>query len=253
MAEERALLVSDGTTARAPSSRDATHVVEQRCRQKQVGAEPRMELSGLASRASRRRPCAPAARRRSRGGRRARRRGATASRPAPRDRRAPRGRAAPSAGCAISAARNSRNPSSSSASRRIAGASWRRVGVGRLDGTHLHLKPAVEALDPPEDAHGVALGEAPVEQLDVVPDAPLDPPARVDELDREVRLTVARRQLAACGQPHRPRRRCGPRRAPRSSPRAESRGRLARWPTSARFAPSATHDRARRSRRRRTT
>ena len=74
-----------------------------------------------------------------------------------------------------------------------------RVDVGRLDGPHLHLKTAVEPLDPPEDAHGVALGEASVEQLDVVPHTALDPPARVDELDCEVRLTVASRQLALAG------------------------------------------------------
>ena len=52
---------------------------------------------------------------------------------------------------------------------------------------HLDLEPAAEALDPAEDAHGVALGEATVEELDVVPDARLDAPARVRELEREVR------------------------------------------------------------------
>ena len=57
------------------------------------------------------------------------------------------------------------------------------IGVGRLDRPHLELQPAVEALHAAEHAHRVALGEPPVEQLDVVPDAPLDPAARVDELD----------------------------------------------------------------------
>ena len=62
-----------------------------------------------------------------------------------------------------------------------------RVGVrGGLDCAHLHLQPAAEALDAPEHAHGVALVEAAVEQLDVVPDPRLDPPARVDELEREI-------------------------------------------------------------------
>ena len=59
-------------------------------------------------------------------------------------------------------------------------------------------------------------------------------------------------RASACARPRRRRRRCDPRRAPRSSPRAESRappqgsGRLAPWPTFARFAPSATRVRARR-------
>ena len=66
-----------------------------------------------------------------------------------------------------------------------------RVGRG-LDGAHLHLEPAAEALHAPEHADGVALGEAAVEQLDVVPDPRLDPPARVDELEREVRRAVLR-------------------------------------------------------------
>ena len=88
----------------------------------------------------------------------------------------------------ISAARKSRKPSSSSASRRMRRRQLRRVGVlGRLERAHLHLELAAEALDAAEDAHGVALGEARVEQLDVVPDARLDPAARVDELEREVR------------------------------------------------------------------
>ena len=61
-----------------------------------------------------------------------------------------------------------------------------RVVVRGLDGADLELEPVVEALDAAEHAHGVALGEAAVEQLDVVPDPPLDPAGRVDELEREV-------------------------------------------------------------------
>ena len=76
------------------------------------------------------------------------------------------------------------------------GRQHRGVDVGRLDGAHLHLEPAAEALDPPEHADGVALREATVEQLDVLPDATLDPAAGVDELDREVRLAGARREPA---------------------------------------------------------
>ncbi len=68
-----------------------------------------------------------------------------------------------------------------------------RVGVGRgLDRPHLHLEPAAEPLHAPEHAHGVTFGEAAVEQLDVVPDPRVDPSARIDELEREVRRTVLR-------------------------------------------------------------
>ena len=64
----------------------------------------------------------------------------------------------------------------------------RRVRVVRaLERAHLDLEPVAEALDPAEHAHGVALVEAPVEQVDVVPDARVDPAARIDELEREVR------------------------------------------------------------------
>ena len=67
----------------------------------------------------------------------------------------------------------------------------RGVGVlGGLDRPHLDLQPSSEALDTPEDAHRVALAEALVEELDVVPHAGLDATARVGELEREVRSTV---------------------------------------------------------------
>ncbi len=72
----------------------------------------------------------------------------------------------------------------------------RRVRVGLLDRAHLELKPAVESLDAGEHPHGVALVEATVEQLDVVPDPPFDPPARVDELEQQVRLPLTRREAS---------------------------------------------------------
>ena len=56
------------------------------------------------------------------------------------------------------------------------------------------LEPAAEPLDASEHADGVALAEPAVEQLDVVPDARLDPSARVDELEGEVRRSVLRPQ-----------------------------------------------------------
>ena len=69
----------------------------------------------------------------------------------------------------------------------------RRIGVRRLDGADLQLEPVVEALDPAEHADGVSLGEAAVEQLDVVPDPTLDATGRVDELQCEVRRALPRR------------------------------------------------------------
>ena len=63
-----------------------------------------------------------------------------------------------------------------------------RIRVLRsLDRSHLDLEPAAEAFDAPEHANGVALVEALVEKVDVVPDARLDATARVDELEGEVR------------------------------------------------------------------
>jgi hypothetical protein len=62
-------------------------------------------------------------------------------------------------------------------------------GVGVLHGfdrTDLELEPVAEAVDAAEHAHGVALGEALLQELDVVPDPSLDPPAGIDELEREV-------------------------------------------------------------------
>jgi hypothetical protein len=61
-----------------------------------------------------------------------------------------------------------------------------RVVVGRLERAHLELEPVAEALHAAEHADGVALAEALVEELDVVPDTRLDPPGRVDQLEGEV-------------------------------------------------------------------
>ena len=68
----------------------------------------------------------------------------------------------------------------------------RRIGVlGSLDRAHLHLQLPAEALDAAEDMHGISLGEALVEQIDVVPDARLHATARVDELECEIRGACA--------------------------------------------------------------
>ena len=64
----------------------------------------------------------------------------------------------------------------------------------RLERADVELEPVAEPLDAAEHAHGVALGEPRVEQLDVVPHARLDAPARVDELEREVRRAAFRAQ-----------------------------------------------------------
>ena len=151
---------------------------------------------------------------------------------------------AASPGCAIS---RGEELEEARRARRRRGASRARAPPdrrpARLDRAHLELEPVAEALDAAEHAHGVALREAPVEQLDVVPDARLDPAARVDELEREVRRAALRPRAAACARPRRRPRRRGPRRARRSRSRGESRPAgvaLGRWPTSARSAPSAT-------------
>ena len=68
-----------------------------------------------------------------------------------------------------------------------------RVAVRRgLDAPAPAPEAAAEPLDASEHAHRVALVEAAVEQLDVVPDARLDASARVDQLEREIGRAVAR-------------------------------------------------------------
>ena len=59
--------------------------------------------------------------------------------------------------------------------------------LGGFDRAHLHLQLAAEALDPPEDVNRVALLEATVQEINVVPDPGLDASACVGELEGEVR------------------------------------------------------------------
>src|SRR5439155_14012805 len=66
-----------------------------------------------------------------------------------------------------------------------------RIRLGRLDRANVQLEPVAKSLDSAQDAHGIAFAEAPVKQLDVRPDARLDSPARVDELECEVRRAAA--------------------------------------------------------------
>src|SRR3954470_10155441 len=73
------------------------------------------------------------------------------------------------------------------------------IGLRGLERAHLELKPVAKPFHPPEHAHRVSLSEALVEKIDVVPDARVDPSARVHELEREVRTSTARSQaLLAC-------------------------------------------------------
>ncbi len=58
--------------------------------------------------------------------------------------------------------------------------------LGGLHRTHLHLQLAAEALDPAEYVHCVSFVETTVEQVDVVPHPSLDATARIGELEREV-------------------------------------------------------------------
>jgi hypothetical protein len=61
------------------------------------------------------------------------------------------------------------------------------IGVGRLQGPDLELKPVAEAFNPSEHAHRVAFVEARVEQVDVLPDARVDASGGIDELECQVR------------------------------------------------------------------
>ena len=121
------------------------------------------------------------------------------------------------------------------------------IGLGGLDGAYLELEPSVEALDAAEHADRVALLEPAVEQLDVVPDASLDPPARVDELEREVRLPAPRRQSPLpCDREDAVDRAILYQVGDRPHEVSLGRCRLDRWPMSVRSAPSATPGRAQR-------
>jgi Protein of unknown function (DUF1015) len=81
--------------------------------------------------------------------------------------------------------------------RQIGGVCVRR----RFERAHVHLQAVAELLDTTKHAHRVAFREARVEQLDVVPHARVDSPARVDQLECKVRRTAFRPQpLLACNR-----------------------------------------------------
>ena len=165
----------------------------ERGREQQVGRAGAGGAAPSRGRSSPRRPCARAARPRRRGGRPARR-----QRAQPRAHGRVRATAA-TARAGPDARSRPRGTRGSRPARRRRGASPGASAAGSASGglerAHVELQPVAEALDAAEHAHGVALGEARVEQLDVVPDPRLDAPARVDELEREVR------RRRSCPQP----------------------------------------------------
>jgi hypothetical protein len=64
------------------------------------------------------------------------------------------------------------------------------IHLGLLERAHLELEAVAEALDAPENADGIAHVEPAIDQLDVVPDAGVDPTTSVEQLEREVRCTA---------------------------------------------------------------
>ena len=169
VAEQASLVGGRERRATAELARPAD-VVQQRGRQQQVGAQPRMQLRGLAAErrdadgvleqparvrvvvVGRRRVRAEVAV----GEHRAHRRGE----PGMRDLR---DEELEEAGELVAVAPDR-------------GRQRRRVDVRGLERAHVELQPVAELLDAAEHAHGVAFGEAAVEQLDVVPHPCLDAP-----------------------------------------------------------------------------
>src|SRR2546425_12304656 len=67
---------------------------------------------------------------------------------------------------------------------------------GSFQAADLQLQSVAELLYATEHVYRVAFGEARIEELHVVPDARLDSPARIDELQGEVGGPVSRSQPA---------------------------------------------------------
>jgi hypothetical protein len=67
----------------------------------------------------------------------------------------------------------------------------RRVGFGGLERPYLELEPVAEAFHSPEHADGIALSKALVQQIDVAPDAGIDPAAWIHELERQIGAAAA--------------------------------------------------------------
>ena len=184
----------------SPSSRPSSLQPQRRAGRERVGradaeeqrrgaAAPRRRAAAAAGRprgtARRRRRCAPARRRRRSGGRRASR----APRAAAGGRAARRRRASASARSVVSTispARNSTKPSRSSTSRRAPGHELQRIAVGRRARCRARTScdAAAVVLRLAEDAHRVALAEAPVEHRRVLEHHAADAARAVGELER---------------------------------------------------------------------
>jgi uncharacterized protein DUF1015 len=67
----------------------------------------------------------------------------------------------------------------------------RRIRLGRLERPHLELQPVAEPLHSSQNVYRISFPEALVEQIDVAPDSGVDAPARIDELEREIRAPAA--------------------------------------------------------------
>ena len=67
----------------------------------------------------------------------------------------------------------------------------RIAAVDLLHVAHRDLQPAGVRLDPAQHAHGVALGEARAQHVDVVPDDSRDPPGTVGQLHAQERIAAA--------------------------------------------------------------
>jgi hypothetical protein len=74
-----------------------------------------------------------------------------------------------------------------------------RIGLGGFERSHLELESVAEALDPAEDMNRVSFVEALVEEVDIAPDPGVDSPARVDELESQIRAAAAGAQALLAG------------------------------------------------------
>jgi Protein of unknown function (DUF1015) len=74
-----------------------------------------------------------------------------------------------------------------------------RVGLRGLEGPHLELEAISEALDAPEYPDGVPFREALVQEIDVAPDAGVDPTAGIHELEGEIGAAAARAEALFAG------------------------------------------------------
>ena len=80
----------------------------------------------------------------------------------------------------------------------------RRIRLSGLERSHLELETVSETLHAPQHVDRVTFAEALVEQVDVAPDARVDPAARIDELERQIGAAVAGAKALLAGDSVRP-------------------------------------------------